>query len=378
MALASLVAAALFAAQGTARAATGPAWGYSDFIWISQFWYPNSPLTTDALLQASKDDGATIDRLVVGWGWSEPQNDSYDWQSVDIQYRAMAALGIRPVVTVYGAPDWATAGGPSCGDCAKPPSSTHYGDWQSFLQALIQHMRALDAQYPGFAGPKAIEVWNEPNIKRFFYPTPDAGAFVQLLKRARQAATATHFTQPIVSGALAPNTAAKPEGGSPPNTYLKSMYQKKFNNYVDGIGIHPSPTGSTNLTADMNGNPYYGIDTLDAIRRQNRDSHPFWITEVGVSSIPCAVPSCNTSAGDPRAGVNGDSAQGNALVDMYNSLLTRPVSAVLFYDFENSDPPNSGYQGFGVVDTSSGSIVPKQSFCILGTQIGNGNPGYGC
>jgi hypothetical protein len=63
---------------------------------------------------------------------------------------------------------------------------------------------------------------------------------------------------------------------------------------------------------------------------------------------------------------------------MFNSLATRPVAAFLVYDFEATDAPGSGFQGFGVIDASSGSIVPKQSYCVLGTQLGNGNPGYGC
>jgi len=63
---------------------------------------------------------------------------------------------------------------------------------------------------------------------------------------------------------------------------------------------------------------------------------------------------------------------------MYTSLATRPVSAFIIYDFEAFDAPNTAFSGYGVVDTSNGSIVAKQSFCVLATQIGNGNPGYGC
>jgi polysaccharide biosynthesis protein PslG len=371
--------AAFVLAQGNAQAAaTNPAWGFHDYLWGTQ--YPAPPFTdSDALVGATAADGASIDRLIVGWSWVEGTNDSYNWSSVDSAYRAMAVRGIRPVVTVYSAPAWATEGGLSCGACAFRPDPAHYGDWQSFLQALMQHLKALDAQYPGFPGAKALEVWNEPNLRRFFYPSPDAAAFVQLLKRARSAATATGFTQPIVSGGLAPTTSAIQGQRIPADTYLLTLYGKKlkFQTYVDGIGIHPYPVGSTGVTASMNTASHYGVDTLDSIRTKNRDTHPFWITEVGVSSVPCSVPDC-TGPQDPRAGVGGEVAQGNALVDMYNSLATRPVSAFIIYDFEATDPPNTSFAGFGVIDTSTGSIVPKQSFCVLGAQIGNGNPGYGC
>jgi polysaccharide biosynthesis protein PslG len=363
---------------GTAQAsATTPPWGFHDFIWWPQQWYPTSPLSTDQVVQASAADGATIDRLVVGWSWVEPQNGVYSWQSVDGQYRAVAAANVRPVVTVYGAPAWATEGGLSCTDCAMRPDPTHYPDWQSFVQTLIQHLSSLDAQYPGFQGAKALEVWNEPNIRRFFYPSPDAAAFVQLLKGARKAATATHFTQPIVSGGLAPITSTVGGQKIATDAYLNQMYKRKFQPYVDGIGIHPYPNGSTSVVAGMNTAAHYGIDTLDAIRRQKGDAHHFWITEVGVSSLACSVPDCSGSH-DPLAGVGSDTAQGNAVVDMYRSVATRPVDAFIIFDFEASDPPNTGFSDYGVVDTSGGSIVPKQSFCILGAQIGNGNPGYGC
>jgi len=381
--LLALIAASVFVlGQGNARAAaTSPPWGFHDFIWNPQYWYPTSPLTPDSVVQASAADGATIDRLIVGWAWVEPQNDVYSWGSVDRQYQAMAAQNIRPVITVYGAPDWArdTSQGLCNNHCAYRPTSAHYGDWQSFLQALMQHLQGLDAEYPGFQGAAALEVWNEPNLRQFFYPSPDAGVFVQLLKRARSAATAAGFTKPVISGGLAPGTPEVRGQRIAADTYLKQLYDKKlkFQSYVDGTGIHPYPRGSTGLTADMNGNIHYGIDTLDAIRKQNGDTHPFWITEVGVSSVPCSAPDC-TGPGDPRAGVAGDAAQGNALVDMYSSLATRPVSAFIIYDFEDATTPNGGFAGYGVVDTSTGSIVAKQSFCILGAQLGNGNPGYGC
>jgi hypothetical protein len=378
--LLALVAACVLGQGSAQAAATSPPWGFHDFIWQPQQWYPTSPLTVDGVVQASAADGATIDRLIVGWPWVEPQNDVYSWQSVDQAYQAMASRNIRPVVTVYGAPEWArdTSQGLCPNQCAYRPTSDHYGDWQNFVQVLLQHLQAIDRQYPGFPGVKALEVWNEPNLRRFFYPSPDVGVYVQLLKRARAAAKAAGFTKPVISGGLAPGTGTGP-GTIPADTYLQTMYDKrfKFQSYVDGIGIHPEPTGSTDLTAGMNGAAHYGIDVLDAIRRQNGDTHPFWITEIGVSSVPCSVPAC-TGPQDPRAGVDGDVAQGNALVDMYNSLATRPVSAFIIYDFEAFDAPNTAFSGYGVVDTSNGSIVAKQSFCVLGTQIGNGNPGYGC
>jgi hypothetical protein len=368
--------------QGVAEAAaTSPPWGFHDFIWRPQTWYPASPLTTDQTVQASAADGASIDRLMLGWGWTEPQNDRYDWRALDPAYQAMAARGIRPVVTVYGTPDWArdTSQGLCPNGCAYRPTPDHYGDWQSYLQALIKHLQSLDQQYPGFSGPMALEVWNEPNLRRFFYPGPDPAAYVELLKRARKAATVTGFTKPIVSGGLAPATETIPGQKIAADEFLQTMYGRKlkFQSYADGIGIHPYPKGSTDLTAQMNGATHYGVDVLDAIRKLNGDTHPFWITEMGVSSVPCSVPDCSGPS-DPRSGVDGEAAQGAALVDMYNSLATRPVSAFIIFDFEATDPPNTGFSGYGVVDTSGGSIVPKQSFCVLGAQIGNGNPGYGC
>jgi hypothetical protein len=364
--------------QGSAQAsATNPPWGFQDFIWDTHTWHPGSQLTTDSLVQASAADGATIARLVVGWSWVEPQNDVYHWASVDAQYRAMAANGIRPVVMVYAAPTWARAAGVSCSDCAIPPDSTHYADWRSFLEALIQHIRSLDADYPGYQGPYGIEIWNEPNEQRFFYPSPDAGAYVQLLSRARKAASATGFTKPIISGGLEAVTSTVQGQRIATDAYLTQMYRHKFQSYVDGIGIHPGPKGSTQLVADMNTAPHTGIDPLNTIRTQHKDPHPFWVTKAGVSSVPCAVTDCSGPQ-DPTAGVSGDTAQGNTLVDLYRSVATRPVRAFLVFHFEEYAPPGDDWAGYGIVDTSSGSIVPKQSFCILGQQIGNGNPGYGC
>src|SRR5213595_4189099 len=118
--LLALVAACVLGQGNAKAAATSPPWGFHDFIWQPQQWYPTSPLTVDGVVQASAADGATIDRLIVGWPWVEPQNDVYSWQSVDTAYQAMASRNIRPVITVYGAPAWArdTSQGLCSNSCA--------------------------------------------------------------------------------------------------------------------------------------------------------------------------------------------------------------------------------------------------------------------
>ena len=89
----------------------------------------------------------------------------------------------------------------------------------------------------------ALEVWNEPNLPRFFAPGPVAGALLPPAQQ-RQGGPLRRRPAPIITGGLAAGTAAT--GGGDPGAPLPepastgSPGKASF----DGIGAHPYPKGA--------------------------------------------------------------------------------------------------------------------------------------
>ena len=214
----------------------------------------------------------------------------------------MLAAGIRPVVLAYGAPTWARQVGwerpGSCraahGElCSYPPSRRHLSDWRAFIEAVTR-------QFPRMV---ALEVWNEPNLPRFFAPAPSPALYSLLLRAADRAARAAGATMPVLSGGLAAGTAEG--GGIPAPRFLAGVYRAAGRASFDGIGTHPYPQGPP-WVERMSAN----LDRLRRVRDRFHDrSTPLWITEVGVGG---------TSGRRPRGSV-GLARQGPILVRMYRS-----------------------------------------------------------
>ncbi len=319
----------------------------------------STPVTTEQQIALTARAGATIDRLAVPWDAIErtaPTTSggsilhTYNWAPVARTYRAMLAAGIRPVVLAYGAPTWARQVGwerpGSCraahGElCSYPPSRRHLSDWRAFIEAVTR-------QFPRMV---ALEVWNEPNLPRFFAPAPSPALYSHLLRAADRAARAAGATMPILTGGLAAGTAEG--GGIPAPRFLAGIYRAAGRASFDGIGTHPYPQGPP-WVERMGAN----LDRLRRVRDRFHDrATPLWITEVGVGG---------TSGRRPRGSV-GLARQGPILVRMYRSTEGGDVRAFLVYALRETKTEGPKFEPYGVVRAS---LQPKPAYCYLALRLG--------
>jgi polysaccharide biosynthesis protein PslG len=251
-----------------------------------------------------------------------------------------------------GSPCWARPSIP-CDDSSYtgPPDPAYDPDWTEFV-------RNLAARYPKAIG---IEIWNEPNLIQFFYPSIDPSRYTQLLKEAYTAIKTVQPNIPVISAGLAAspaiggNTAG--EGDAP---YLTSMYRAGAGSAMDAIGIHPYPEIHTN---DMTAIGWDAaqmeltLARLRAVRNAAGGNQPIWITEVGES----------TATDGPLQAVT-PAQQATDLLTLIRTAQHDPDIPVMLIHTVQDGPSDTGVSaGLGVFDVNGN---PKPAACALSSQFG--------
>jgi hypothetical protein len=148
--------------------------GFDDAL----FGSPDASTRQFWLGQASQA-GASVARLTVSWAAiapsrpanpSDPSDAAYRFGPLDAIVADAAAHGLRPLLTVVGAPPWAEGPG--------RPSNAPAGSWKPQPAELRQFAAALARRYGG-GFPTALtplprvtllQAWNEPNLNNYLTP----------------------------------------------------------------------------------------------------------------------------------------------------------------------------------------------------------------
>ncbi|MGH2926227.1 MAG: hypothetical protein ACRDK1_09685 [Solirubrobacterales bacterium] len=316
--------------------------------------------STEQQISLTARAGAGIDRIAVHWGSVEPapprtvdgsRAHAYKWGPIARIYDAMLAAGVQPVALAYGAPSWARRSGWSrpgvCAAshgkvCAYPPSRRHLADWRAFVGAMLRRFPAL----------VALEVWNEPNLPRFFAPRPSPALYSQLVKAAHRAAVDAGSSTPILTAGLSVG-ASDVKGGIGAPSFLTGVYRTAGKESFDGIGAHPYPRGpprAANMTT--------ALDRLRRVRDRFGDaSTPIWITEVGVGGT--SGPRGKLSVRLP--------AQGPVLASMYRATQGADIRSFIIYALRDTPIEGPKFEPFGVVRAN---LRPKPAYCYLARRLG--------
>jgi len=167
-------------------------------------------------------------KMQMPWKDVEPSPGSYQWGTWDDVIGAYSGAGIKVLLSIPKAPDWARPAGDDR-SVEGPPAD--YGTFARFLGEVAQ-------RYKGRV--QAIEVWNEQNL---WYegggsPMPPE-QYVAMLSAAYQSIKAADPGMIVISGAMTP---AGEVGGAAIDdvNYLNGMYAAGVKNVSDAIGAHPS------------------------------------------------------------------------------------------------------------------------------------------
>ena len=254
---------------------------------LTERGYDGSPNRSGRAATASQEAafvrgiGGTLLRVPVVWAQAEPDAPiagvhQYHWPRDDL-YSKLVSQGVRPILTLLGAPRWALASTAGCTQvCAQPPGPGHAADFAAFAAAVAR-------RYPLAA---AIEIWNEPNNHHGSVQGPRPAEYAAMLAQAYDAIKAQRPAMRVLAGALGaygaspaqPTTASDMRLGD----YLQAMLAGGAAAHMDGLSFHPYPHS---VKPNPDNTFYDAFSVIDATLAADGDSAERLVpTEFGLST----------------------------------------------------------------------------------------------
>jgi hypothetical protein len=228
------------------------------------------PATLGKDLDAIGNLGAKWIRVDINWAQIQAAGpSSYDWTAIDRVVDGATARGVNVLGGIVYTPGWARPSGTSSTYGPEP------AQYAAFAKAAAAHLSAR--------GVHAYEVWNEPNVKAFWTPSPNVAHYTRLLKAAYPAIKAGDPQATVLSGGTAP----APDDGTSysPISFLKGIYANGGGGSFDAVSHHPYCWPA--MPGDAEGwsawYQMYGTSpSLRSVRSANGDSgKKIWATEFG-------------------------------------------------------------------------------------------------
>ena len=186
---------------------------------------------------------------------------------------AAAQRGLAVLPVVQSTPGWAAR---RPGDTASPPRDpATFGRFLAALVARYGPQGSLWAERPELPRVpiRDWQVWNEPNITRYWSPQPFAKSYVRLLRAAHAALHAADPGATVVLAGL-PNESWKA---------LRSIYRAGGRGHFDAVALHPY----TRKPSDVMRLIRYARRVM---RKRGDGATPVWVTELSWPAAKGRVP----------------------------------------------------------------------------------------
>lgn len=196
-----------------------------------------------------------------------------DFSAVDAVVAAAAQRRLAILPVLQATPGWAAR---KPGDPASPPADpATFGRFLAALVARYGPQGSLWAERPDLprAPIRAWQVWNEPNLERYWSQQPFAESYVRLLKTADAALDAADPGATVVLAGL-PNVSW---------TALRAIYDAGGKGHFDAVALHPY----TRRPVDV----LRLVHRARRVMRKHQDGRvPVWLTELSWPAAKGKVP----------------------------------------------------------------------------------------
>ena len=224
---------------------------------------PGNALGGEYDLMASA--GAETVRTAFDWRAAQPvAGGPVDFAATDAVVAAAAARRLRVIPVVHRTPDWA-AERPGDGAASAPRGTEAFTAYLTALVGRYGPRGSLWAEQPGLPrmAIRDWQIWNEPNLTRYWTTQPFAKPYVALLRASRRALRAADPGSRTILAGL-PNESW---------IALRSIYKAGGRGTFDAVALHP-----------YTGKPRNVIKLIRFARREMRRARdgrrPVWLTEL--------------------------------------------------------------------------------------------------
>ncbi len=165
---------------------------------------------------------------LVDWGRIETEPAAYDWSELDSVTSSAARYGLKLLLTIVAAPDWAREAG---ADLSHPGPPADPQTFANFAAEIV-------ARYPGKV--HAIEVWHQQNLDRG-WKSPQGLSANNYLALLQQTYQTIKFIDPgiiIISGALTPTGVNDGIAAADDISYMLQLIEGGLLQWVDCVGAH--------------------------------------------------------------------------------------------------------------------------------------------
>jgi hypothetical protein len=215
--------------------------------------------------------GVQLIRQTFDWSSIERRPGTFDLSYHDEFVANAASHGIQVVPMLFNPPAFYRPLRP--GSTCQPRSNDAFARFAQVLVRRYGPRGTLWAERPDVPRKPvtAWQIWNEPNLRQYWCPRPNARRYVSMLRRVGRAINAVDRKAQIYTAGL---PASRLRSAVPLGRYLDDMYRAGAKNAFDTLGLNPYARDqralrkllhSTRRTMDRHGDRKAGI----------------WISELG-------------------------------------------------------------------------------------------------
>jgi hypothetical protein len=306
----------------------------------------DGPLLADHAAEWDRMVGAGVEsvRTAVRWNQLQPAAGAPpDFTALDPLVAVAASRGLAVLPVVQGTPAWA-----GDGDQTSPPADpAAFGAFMTALVARYGPDGTLWAERPDLPRLpiRAWQIWNEPNLTRYWSRQPFARSYVKLL---RAAYAAVHAADPAATVVLA---------GLPNESWaaLRRIYKAGGGGHFDAVALHPY----TRRPRDVVRTIEYGRDVM---RKHGDRKVPIWVTEL---SWPAAKGKVDNPVGFEVRDKGQALRLGAALVRLKAARHRLGIGRVFWYTWLSAEAGPSAFDWSGLRRVRAGKHVAAPALAVF-------------
>lgn len=153
---------------------------------INMLWIPGDAPTLRERFRKVRALGIKEVRLDWEWRQAEAKQGEYKWDKLDVLVKTAHEEGVSLLPIVHYAPAWALRSGNKADDVYElAPRDDAFGSFAKFMLESIRRYGPRGSAPFGFTPIKHWQAWNEPNIRQFWGPKPNAAAYARMMQAVK-------------------------------------------------------------------------------------------------------------------------------------------------------------------------------------------------